>query len=126
MVVPCSSLHALESPARRHKAQELLRRPVHGPQGPGIDSTRGFFLLSPLPQKVESSAEVGSFAVRHEAGCLTAEDVPLRKDGRQVSTEARASEFGSPLRQPPEPGMERQPGHRPADRSCRALRVKGA
>ena len=100
MVVPCFSLHALESPAEAgHKAQELLRRPVHGPQRPGIDSTRGFFLLSPLPQKVESSAEVGSFAVRREAGCLTAEDVPLRKEGRQVSAESRAPEFGSPLRQ---------------------------
>jgi len=42
---------------------------------------------------------------------------PAPKDGRQVSTEARVPEFGSFLRQPPEPGMERQPGHRPANRS---------
>ena len=124
MVVSCFSLHAPESPAIRRRSCCEARS--HGPQGPGIDSFRGFFLLSPPPQKVESSAEIGSFAARHGAGCLAAEDVPLREDGRQVSAEARASEFGSPLRQPPEPGMERQPGHRPADRSHRALRGKGA
>src|SRR5512147_207480 len=36
-----------------HKTEQLLRRPVHGPQRPWIRPSRGFFSFSPSPEEVE-------------------------------------------------------------------------
>jgi len=108
MDVPASSLDALEFPVIRRRSCCDARSTARRAQD---RLPRGFFLLSPLAQKVESPAEVGPSGMRHGAGSLPAEDVPLRKDGRQISTEARASELGRPLQKPPKPGMERQAGH---------------
>ena len=97
---PCPALpcNAPESPAprpdiRRRNCCEARSTAL---RAQGIDSSRGFFLLSPPPQKVESSAKVGPFALRDEAGCLAAEDVPFRKDCCQVGAEARAPEVAQP------------------------------